>query len=452
MNTMTPILKHLDDFMKDESLTLRKLATLVDINVGTLSAIFNNNKVFTVEHLDRLTSVMNLPEGYFYNHYIQEYLSNSTPDWRRVRPLLYRCMELDKLDCITNIIDILMENLMYSPLLFEVAEDFFQREKEEAAALLFESIASSEKHQHSERLAFCQYRLFLIRQGADQEQNYQAAIQFEIYVDRLEEIDQLDALRDLANTYRSLRRWDKVLKVATALNQLAKSQYSLPNRQQRDDLTLYKKPIRPLFFYVAFSKLLLGAVYYEQERYELALQIATESVNLEWVRETDKETEYWKNQILEWAQANIYLTRLMTGETAFLSEYVNFIASRKNEILTGLWNIMTVANRYKLNVNHILDRFEMDIPKLLELKGNELNSQQNMDNELVGLLCELANYHLFNGKYDIGFQYLVDGLKKSTIINNESSTLRFMRLFESYRKFATIETKAEYHHLVEMGG
>ncbi|RCX16736.1 hypothetical protein DFP94_11183 [Fontibacillus phaseoli] len=452
MNTTAPILKHLDDFIKNENLNLRKLATLADINAGTLSAIFNRNKVFTVEHLDRLTSVMNLPEGYFYDPYIQEYLSHSTPDWRRIRPFLYRCMELDKLDCIKKINDILMENLMYSPLLFETAEDFFQRGNKEAAALLFESIASSEKHQHSERLAFCQYRLFLIRQGADQEQNYQAAIQFELYVDRLDEIDQLDALRNLANTYRSLRRWDKVHKVAATLNQLAKFQYSLPNCQQKEDQTLYKKPVRPLFFYVAFSKLLFGAVYYEQERYELALQVANESIDLEWVRETDEEAVYWKTQILEWAQANIYLTRLMTGDTAFLSEYVSFIAPKKNEILTGLWNIMTAANRYKMNVNDILDKFEIEIPNLLEQKGNELNSQQNTDNELVGLLCELANYYLSNCKYDKGFQYLVDGLKKSTIINNENSILRFMRLFESYRKFASIESKTEYHNIVQLGG
>jgi hypothetical protein len=57
-----------------------------------------------------------------------------------------------------------MDNLMYSTYLFNVAEDFFKDGKHAAATILYESVAVSEKSQHSERLAFCQYRLFMARQ------------------------------------------------------------------------------------------------------------------------------------------------------------------------------------------------------------------------------------------------------------------------------------------------
>ncbi|GJM78112.1 hypothetical protein HMSSN139_06080 [Paenibacillus sp. HMSSN-139] len=56
--------------------------------------------------------------------------------------------------------------------------------------------------------------------------NYQAAIQFELFVDRLDEYDQLDALKDLANTYRSLRRWDKVEETAEKLKNKAENPIS----------------------------------------------------------------------------------------------------------------------------------------------------------------------------------------------------------------------------------
>lgn len=42
----------------------------------------------------------------------------------------------------------------------------------------------------------------------------------------IREIDQLDGLKDLANTYRSLRRWDKVLSIAEKLRRLGQAHYN----------------------------------------------------------------------------------------------------------------------------------------------------------------------------------------------------------------------------------
>ncbi|WP_283657599.1 hypothetical protein [Paenibacillus sp. RC343] len=91
-----------------------------------------------------------------------------------------------------------------------MAEDFFKDGKHAAAAILYESVAISERKQYSERLALCQYRLFTINIGDDQNQNFEAACHFHPFVERLDEIDQLDALKGLANVYRSLRQWGKV--------------------------------------------------------------------------------------------------------------------------------------------------------------------------------------------------------------------------------------------------
>ncbi|MGP0576354.1 hypothetical protein ACTP13_04970 [Paenibacillus peoriae] len=102
-----------------------------------------------------------------------------------------------------------MEKLAYADALFIIAEDFFQKGKFAASIILYESVAVGEKKQHSERLALCQYRIFMAKQGGDQEINYQASIQFEDYVERLDDADELDALKDLVNTYRSLRKWSK---------------------------------------------------------------------------------------------------------------------------------------------------------------------------------------------------------------------------------------------------
>lgn len=56
-----------------------------------------------------------------------------------------------------------------------------------------------ERYKHSERLAVCQYRIFTIQVGDDQSRNVRAVAVFEAFVERLDEIEQLNVLKDLAN-------------------------------------------------------------------------------------------------------------------------------------------------------------------------------------------------------------------------------------------------------------
>lgn len=429
LNNTATILGELEHFINQNGLNTNQLAKRSGLNPGTMSSILNSRKVIAIDQLDRITTTMNLPEGHFYERYIEEYLNEVAPNWRRIRPFLYRCAELDKQHCIKQTVDLLMDNpLAYSPSLLEVAEDLFEQGKRMAAAILYESIALSEKSQHSERLAYCQYKLFLTRLGQDQEQNYQAAMQFEPFAERLDEIDQLDALKNLADTYRSLRRWDKVYKLSEQLKNMAKIQYSLSRSGKRSNQDPVKKLPRPIFFYVVFGSMLIGSTYYEQGNYEYALEIANEVADLDWVKETDQETLYWKNLFQEWVQANICLTKLMAGDIELLPEYVSCFEMKENEVITGLWNIMIVANRYKINVDHILIKFETVLSNVLEREENEIYNQQNTDNQLIGLLCELADYYLFRENYEQGFNALMDGLEKSTMINDESSIRQSVRL------------------------
>ncbi len=159
--------------------------------------------------------------------------TDADPNWRRMSPFLESCAKLNKLDCIQQVVNMLLDKLGYATPLFELAEKLFEDGLYEAAAILYENVALSENKQHSERLALCQYRLFQSRQGDNQEKNYEAAVQFGTYVDRLDELDQLDGLKALANTYRSLRKWDKVELFAKALGEKAEIQYKLSKQQHR---------------------------------------------------------------------------------------------------------------------------------------------------------------------------------------------------------------------------
>ncbi|MEC0180653.1 helix-turn-helix transcriptional regulator [Paenibacillus peoriae] len=449
MSNTTTILTEITKHMKDHDLILSDLAREAGMNPGTMSSVINGNRTLSVDQLDRITKAMGRPVGYYYERYVSEYLAEANPNWRRMSPFLHNCAKLNKLDSIHQVVNLLMDKLGYSESLFELAEELFHEKMYQAAAILYENVAVSEKKQYSERLAMCQYRLFQTRQGDNQEKNYEAAVQFEIYVERLDEIDQLEALKDLANTYRSLRKWDKVELFAKALGDKAKIQYKLKQQRHHGKKENSKKPNFPLFAYWAFSHLLRAQACDERKDYEKALQHIRKYTNLSWVTDTDEETLEWKNKYEDWAVVNTYVNKLLSGDKSVLPDYVAYISSRKDEVLPALDNILKAANRYHFDVDDILKQFEANISFYLEeQKVESFYTQRFITERFMHFSKELAVYYLTKGRYSDGFQFLLNCLEKSASTNNKSYIIKCMRLYEFYQEYAPPETKTAYRNLM----
>ncbi|MBY7736404.1 helix-turn-helix domain-containing protein [Paenibacillus polymyxa] len=449
MEIIPTIRAEVQTYLIRKSLTMTEFGHMIDLNVGTVSGIVTGNRSISVHQLDRITMGMNLPPDYFYERYIDECIEEEPLNWRRISPFLYRCVELGRLDCLRRVAGMLLDNPVYLPSLFEVAEDSFKKGNTEAAAFLYENVSEGEKYQYSERLAVCQYRLFTIRIGDDQEKNYDAAIQFEPYVERLDEIDQLEALKDLANTYRSLRKWDKVELFAKALEIKADIQYKLDQAHDVKKENL-KKPVSPPFAYWAFSHLLRDEVCEAHKDYEKALQHTYKYADLSWVKETDEISLEWKKRFKEWAEANAYVNKLHAGEVGILADYVTYFSSRKEETLPGLDNVIEAANRFHLDVDHILKQFEKEIFTLLDNPEHlGVYNQQFTTERFTHFLRELAIYLLRKGRFSEGFTFLFSCLEKSAEANNRIQAIRCMRLFTHFKEHASANTKAVYGELIK---
>ncbi|MFM9279863.1 helix-turn-helix domain-containing protein [Paenibacillus jiagnxiensis] len=450
LSDTTTIRDQLDSFMKQRELNISRFGKISGLNAGTMSSLLNGNRVMALNQLDRITSVMELPEGYFYEQYIQEYLNEASPNWRRIKPFLYRCAELGKLDCLRQAVGLLLDNLVYAPLLFETAEDFFHNNQDKAAAILYKGVAESETRQHSERLAMCHYRLFLLQiKTDDQTQNLRAATQFEPYVERLDEIDQLDALKELANTYRSLREWDRLEQTVDIMEPLAKALY-FQNDRLKAGRQSPKKTGRPLFFYIAYSHLLRACVSEARGDYKSALQYTYEYADLSWVKETDEDTLHWKRLFDEWAQANMYVNKLFAGELEILPDYVAYIEKNPDEIFLALSNIMEAANRFSFNVDDILAKFDEHIQSYIE--GSQeigIYADKMINDHILYLIYELADYYLTNKKDSDGFKYLIECLTRSIIIKNKPYITKCMVLFEVSRVLASSEAVTTYYNLMK---
>ncbi|MCC3381089.1 tetratricopeptide repeat protein [Paenibacillus farraposensis] len=449
----TPTIRaELDRYLQQEGLNLARFGKIAGINRGAVSAIVSGNKPISINQLDQITEAMDLPEGHFYDLFIENFIIDHPPNMRRIEPFLHRCVELNKLDTIRKVVGVIMDNPLYSSKLFEIAEDLFAQGQHEAALILYENVAEVEKYQHSERLALCQYRIFTIQVGDDQRQNLRVATVFEVFVERLDEIDQLDALKDLANVYRSLRKWDKVDEMARKMRGKAEIQYSFIHNEKRKEGTKEKKTRGPLFGYIAYADLLCGSVCEAQGDYQQALQYTYAYADLDWVLETDDDTQHWVNLFKSWAEGNTYVYKLLSGDISVLHDYVEYIAETvaSNEQISKLLNVIIAANQYSIDVDDILKRFETEIASFSQQpSSDDMYTQQVIPDYIAWFGYELAYYYLHRGVYNDGFKHLMYSMVSYHTLNNETYFINCMGLFLHFKDYAVPETKAEFLNLIE---
>ncbi|WP_283654218.1 MULTISPECIES: helix-turn-helix transcriptional regulator [unclassified Paenibacillus] len=452
----TPTIRaELDKYLKQEGLSLTQFGNIAGINRGIVSGIVTGNSPISVNQLDLITEAMDLPEGFFYERFIDDYIIEHSPNMRRIERLLYRCAELDKLDAISRIVGQIMDNLLYSPKLFEIAEALLAQGRHAAALVLYENVAEVEKYQHSERLAVCQYRIFTIQIGDDQNRNLRAATIFEAFVERLDEIDQLDALKDLANVYRSLRQWDRLDEIARKMKVKAEIQYSMKHQQKkREHKESEKKLSRPMFVYITYADLLCASVCEAQGDFQQALDYTYAYANLDWVEEKDEDTRHWIGLFQHWAEGNTHVYKLLSGDISVLQDYVEYIAatsgSNEQEEISKLLNVIIAANRFELDVDDILQRFETEISSLSEQPpSDDMYTQQVIPDYIAWFGYELAYYDLHRGSYIDGFKHLMYSMISYHKLNNETYFINCMGLFLHFQDYSVPETKAAFLNLIE---
>ncbi|CAM3299124.1 helix-turn-helix domain-containing protein [Paenibacillus taichungensis] len=447
MDSKNSIRTKLSNYMSSNNVILSHFADKAGINSGTLSRIIQGNKTISMNQLIAITLGMGLPEDYFFEDYIDECFSLII-SIRRIRPFIVRCVELNRLDCVEQVVSRLLDDLSYVPVLFELAEELFHNNYHTAAGILYKSVRETEKYQHSERLALCHYRLFVIDLGEDLEENVRAAAQFELYVYRLDEADQLEALKQLMHVYRMVHKWAKVDAVAKELHRIATIQYNLQQKSERKDSEV-KRTERPIYYYILYAYLARSTACEECGDYKRALEFVTlYGSGHNWIEENDEEAKQIIEQFSEWAVANTYLYRLMSGDVGVLNEYADYVSYREEEIFVAVRHIVQAANFYRLNVDNILDRFAPYIPYQSDKKDFGEYKPAIMKESYAQFLGELAVYRFNEGKDDISaIKILLEGLDISIKINSSKNIITCMSLFEQHRDCANLEQREKFKKL-----
>lgn len=443
MEPTTTIRSFIEDYIRKQGYTLQYFADISGVNAGTLSAIIKGTRPIAMAQLDLITEGMKLEEGHFYEIYGAECFVESAPHWRRLEPFLQRCAELDKLECIQRVIQQVTDDRSYISELFEMAEGMIERGQKNAARMLYECVAECEKYQHSERLALCQYRIFTLSLGQDQHENLTAAVHFEPYINRLDEERQLDAIKDLANTYSALRYWDKLFSLADELGRKAEFIQSFTKKKvdKVNRVTAY-----PLFVYKAYSNLLKATACERLGKYEEALRYTQLYADIIKIVEPDDEDILYIIKFKGWEEANTYLYHLLMGDKNVLPTYIDFIDRNQKELLPALVNIMKAANKYDMNVDEVLVKFNVQINAVDTLIQGY--SKQVKSDLYITFLIELAIYYLNKERYLVGMKQLMQCLASAIKINNQSDIIHCIALFEKYRKLANNEVELQYNSLM----
>lgn len=439
MGSVNSIREELLAYMNTHQMKYSRFAELSGINSGTLSRILKGNHPISMAQLAAITAGMKLPEDYFFEDYVEECFS-FVVSMRRIRPFIFRCAELGRLECIEQIVNRLLEDLSYASLLFEYAELFYRDNKRHAARILYQGVSEAEKYQHSEQLALCQYRIFQIEleEQQDLEEKLRAATQFELYVNRLDAADQLDALKQLMHIYGLVHKWKRVDELAKEMHRVASVQYELEDRRSDTIEEGLKHPERPFYYYILYAYLARATASEASGDYGRALSFVALYANAErWVQENDEQSRQITAQFTKWAVANTYLYRLMSGELDVIHEYADHIALQENEIFVAVRYMVQAANQFKLNVDSILERFASYIPYEFIKTDCGDYKQAILQESYAQFLIELAIYQFNHNKSrEQAINTVLKALETSIAMNSSRNMIACMTLFEEFRDIA----------------
>lgn len=447
----TTIRAEIEDHIKQRGTTLHQFAELAEVNVGTLSGIISGNRPISVGQLDRITTVMGFPEGHFYDLYVNECLIPPGAHWRRLRPFLLRCAELERYDCLKQVLNCLLEDLKQIGGIYDTAEMMFSEGWKQAATLLYESVIECERSNHSERLAMSYFRLYQIFQN-DVIKGFKAAMQFLPYRYRVPEAISLEGLLMLTETYAIRLDWVEVENYACELRTLARVMY---------DKKIWKDPEftpeKPLVYYYGMASLFMSGSYDYQGRLEESRKWIAEYADLSWFEGLDEAGRAEVALLKTFAKANFICVDIKSGNRSRISEYVEFLEQHPDEIVEGLITLIESANRHHFFVDDVITKFSGEIEKY-RLSGKERWQSKRIgtDNNTKAppyyfrysvFFQDYALYNFRKGLFREGIKDILYSMKVSLKLSSKDLLTNSMAIFELYRQYASEAQCKEYSKL-----
>ncbi|MFB0843147.1 DNA-binding protein [Paenibacillus oleatilyticus] len=426
----------IEDQMKLHGYNINQLAELSGINPGNLSMALNGiSRSMTINQLDALGKVFGKVPGWLYELYTEECISEERLSRPRLVPYLVRCAEVERNDCIDAVVSKILDNPKNVKVIFAAAEKLFHKGKHKESERFYELVVENVKDSFSEMLAISHYRLFTVTQGTDAEKNWKAVIRFDPFRNRLTESYRLDALLQLAKVCYSLKKWGEVEEYAGELVELSTV------LSGDEEIAPKRHPV----YYYGMGLLFKGAVMERQGVYDRAKKYVLNYMNLEWPEPLDECGQKELEQLKIWGKANLYTLEVLTGNKDIINEYADYLAglNRLNDVVAGLNAIITSANTYDFNVDHVLARFSDSIARFGLFNHDPVLSERHLRYR-----CHKAVYDFRNGRIREGVDETLHCLSLANDMKMYEDSIQCVSLFESYREQVTAQQLKMYRSVM----
>lgn len=240
----------------------------------------------------------------------------------------------------------------------------------------------------------------------------------------------------LKMTY-SFELWDKLLELSDSLYKRVQSLYE--NQQSTSDQ--YLKPSRHLVYYYGYSLLMKGLAYKELEHYGEALRCIDQYADLSWFQPLDEEALQEIRYYKFISEPNRLEVLLLSGESDILPHYVEFLLRNPKEVLPGLMSILKTANKFSLNIDHVLTLFSGQISDLLHSSSQGVIDTAYLHNFLLGII----KYKIAHADCNAAIDYTLRLLTSTDKTENDKYYKQAIVYFESLRPFASPEQVDTFH-------
>ena len=431
MQTSQSLRSAIKQDMRQRGYNFSVLSEKTGILRGSLSLIFvggsSRRNPMPFQHLTKITEVLGLEEGTYFDLYVDECFLGGRPSRSRIEPFLKRCIELGHSGCLESVLDRLKGEARYLPLLFGIAEEYSKSsEPKPLIERLYEYLLIHHEDRHSIEKAICHYRLFLLRLGEDEENNSKELNAFTPYRDNLPDELKLEALTVMGSLYCSRMDAEELEKSADELISLCLRLFGtsrhLPHPPFRPEEPLSRPPI---VFY-GYGYILKQLALCEKNDFEAAAACSQDYEALDWLAGADDRSKQAAGKLTAFAYVNRLGCRLLGGETEVLTEYIGLLDLHPKEAFAGVIVVLKSANRFGFSVDEWLRQVPLDLQQNLELQDNPYHKQL-VRNRYARLLVQLSIYHFNRGRTEESLRAALQSWELSHQLNNH----RMFRLLAS---------------------
>ncbi|AIG25141.1 XRE family transcriptional regulator [Brevibacillus laterosporus] len=394
----------------------KDLVQATGMDSATISQLMNNRRRMTLPQLETITRALQIQMDTFYECFLGECF-NETGKLSPVKTAEFfiGCIKAERYDITKKIMDFINEDTDRKRLVdntFKMAEHIFLSEQRNYSLPLYDIVINNSSTRN-EQLAIAYFRRFIIARDVDiTVSGYETLYQLLEYLPLLPQEYKFDAYYKILTFYNVVEKWDKLLKYAKELKELATSENE-------------KKYITEALLYEVAS-------YEGLKDYKTALHVI-------------KEYATYGNEYEELAKINETLLLIEMGHVEYIEEHIKLIACDLNKLCVFLpVAIETYLQKDMLqNIGELLCSFEKEIMEICS-KTHILIKRHKLK-----LFQALSAYYFIKGEKDKGFKYNLEAIQLALMFKNVER-LRSLILLH-YQNDPSEEQKEEFVTIMTRG-